>query len=101
LQLTPPTTLFPSTTLFRSLVGDPEGCVADRELGDHVGVHLRTAYAIDLHRIKRGLVELDGLAAAPHRELRRDTDLHIARATAARSEEHTSELQSRGHLVCR
>src|SRR5271166_2344145 len=25
----------------------------------------------------------------------------LAQATAARSEEHTSELQSRGHLVCR
>src|SRR5437660_9452507 len=27
--------------------------------------------------------------------------LHLARARSFRSEEHTSELQSRGHLVCR
>src|SRR5690625_5860245 len=28
-------------------------------------------------------------------------DGHIARSRGLRSEEHTSELQSRGHLVCR
>src|SRR5690625_979126 len=28
-------------------------------------------------------------------------DLHIATLNSKRSEEHTSELQSRGHLVCR
>src|SRR5690625_5594207 len=28
-------------------------------------------------------------------------DLHISEVTRFRSEEHTSELQSRGHLVCR
>src|SRR5439155_15202684 len=28
-------------------------------------------------------------------------DLGLAEADVARSEEHTSELQSRGHLVCR
>src|SRR5690625_6656313 len=30
-----------------------------------------------------------------------DLEEIIARATVVRSEEHTSELQSRGHLVCR
>src|SRR5690625_5627995 len=28
-------------------------------------------------------------------------DLHCEQRSASRSEEHTSELQSRGHLVCR
>src|SRR5207253_9619938 len=31
----------------------------------------------------------------------RVTEEHYNRATTFRSEEHTSELQSRGHLVCR
>src|SRR5690625_6750423 len=33
--------------------------------------------------------------------VRRGDALHLLRGAAARSEEHTSELQSRGHLVCR
>src|SRR5437870_2665936 len=37
------------------------------------------------------MVELDGLV----------TGVSVARDRRARSEEHTSELQSRGHLVCR
>src|SRR5437870_9376726 len=32
---------------------------------------------------------------------RKDGDVFRARLTVRRSEEHTSELQSRGHLVCR
>src|SRR5690625_5821178 len=34
------------------------------------------------------------------RQIRRASD-HIAAGDTERSEEHTSELQSRGHLVCR
>src|SRR5207253_11322021 len=55
----PRSTLFPYTTLFRSLL-------------------------VLRHRRRRLGVRADG-----HRQ------------TRARSEEHTSELQSRGHLVCR
>src|SRR5687768_17775006 len=69
----PPTsTLFPYTTLFRSGRFDPTP-QAEGEL--HAGT----------------LVELR--AASPRAEA-----LHAERA---RSEEHTSELQSRLHLVCR
>src|SRR5205809_8051189 len=56
----PRSTLFPYTTLFRSMVGSP-------------------------HRCRRGM-------AHPDRRLYPST---------SRSEEHTSELQSRLHLVCR
>src|SRR5437870_9478799 len=56
----PRSTLFPYTTLFRSL---------------------------DV-----------GRAAGRHRALGRDAEVEDG---AGRSEEHTSELQSRGHLVCR
>src|SRR5205809_2379480 len=58
----PRSTLFPYTTLFRSLVS------AD------CGLH-----ELHPHRRPRGAADVDGV----------------------RSEEHTSELQSRLHLVCR
>src|SRR3989442_8573353 len=59
----PRSTLFPYTTLFRSLAGEPAAPSYDLVLE---------------HRdVRRGAAERD------------------------RSEEHTSELQSRPHLVCR
>src|SRR3712207_9161413 len=96
----PRSTLFPYTTLFRSLAeridlvvvadpageagqvvvavaqqvvegGQPAGVAADRELGRHADA----------------AVQLDGLLAEV--------------AAGPRSEEHTSELQSRQYLVCR
>src|SRR2546429_1009636 len=67
----PRSTLFPYTTLFRS---DVEVLGLGPALTDHGDRHLGT-----------------GLAAHPLDGVR---ELH-------RSEEHTSELQSRLHLVCR
>src|SRR2546422_3940094 len=79
----PRSTLFPYTTLFRSPRRVEEG-LAGGPRGDGVrGVGLLDA---DL---------LAGLRARLH--LRRVVPL----AARARSEEHTSELQSRLHLVCR
>src|SRR5947208_11602243 len=84
-------TLFPYTTLFRS--------VLDVAAGD--GVALRQRVEIDVVRQGRLLrVELDApdllaLLGAGHLE-------HDVGADAAlRSEEHTFELQSPDHLVCR
>src|SRR2546422_4898217 len=84
----PRSTLFPYTTLFRS----PDGEVHD--LADLLGVRL-------------------GERAAEHREVLRE-HVHqpavdptgarhhaVAQVLLVRSEEHTSELQSRLHLVCR
>src|SRR2546422_1844107 len=73
----PRSTLFPYTTLFRSNLGEP--------LPRHGAGELRAEVI--------AIVELD-VAHVP---------IVIARAAAARqrSEEHTSELQSRLHLVCR
>src|SRR3712207_7914438 len=65
----PRSTLFPYTTLFRSVLACP--ACAERE--------------------RRTLAEL---APIDHRAVRSDP-------LAARSEEHTSELQSRQYLVCR
>src|SRR2546429_6081939 len=70
----PRSTLFPYTTLFRS----ERGVVADRS---HVTEVIRDPLELGHHRPQ------------PQRARRR--------AGPERSEEHTSELQSRLHLVCR
>src|SRR5439155_25101207 len=72
----PRSTLFPYTTLFRS-----QHAVLDADLAGAAGpVH---------HPI------LDDVTDHPSTHEAREVRLD------ARSEEHTSELQSRGHLVCR
>src|SRR3712207_8233909 len=88
----PRSTLFPYTTLFRS----PATCS---------GVHSRTAQRLprhghvverDLHAVGELLALLVALAGD-------DDDVAGSRLLdrAGRSEEHTSELQSRQYLVCR
>src|SRR3712207_8590857 len=85
----PRSTLFPYTTLFRSVGGEKECPVvlgaADDAPGGHVaraGVELRHAERVD--------------------ELLPTVNLLLAGVVAGRrSEEHTSELQSRQYLVCR
>src|SRR5262245_64713490 len=85
--LRPPTsTLFPYTTLFRS--GGDRASPQGRRLPDlddeaHLRLRHRVPAAGDSH------------PARAHR--RRD----LADAQGKRSEEHTSELQSLRHLVCR
>src|SRR2546429_4802532 len=82
----PRSTLFPYTTLFRSLV--------DRlnEMGAAV--------------IASDLLFIDPDRTTPSRIIEHTKDIApddplVARFKAMRSEEHTSELQSRLHLVCR
>src|SRR5687767_15615178 len=87
LQRPPRSTLFPYTTLFRSLVVlDPEQ--PDRELERLVFPrqprHDRICLA-DFYRPLGG----------------GETDVCAIQAVTARSEEHTSELQSLAYLVCR
>src|SRR4051812_49718735 len=79
LRRPPRSTLFPSTTLFRSEVEARRRLVEDVE--GAAGLRLREL-ATQLHPLR--------LAAAERR-----------RRPAARSEEHTSELQSHVNLVCR
>src|SRR5258708_25094597 len=86
----PRSTLFPYTTLFRSYAidGSNEGFV--------IGVLL---------------LSINVASCNVHQELRQqptDTlrlyavgDINLGRRLAKRSEEHTSELQSPDHLVCR
>src|SRR5207253_10397608 len=92
----PSSTLFPYTTLFRS----------DERLGD-AGRHLRERRLLNVREAAKGVHD------APYRAEQADVGTHRSRRgekgqmaleeihLALRSEEHTSELQSRGHLVCR
>src|SRR3712207_7514541 len=76
----PRSTLFPYTTLFRSAAGlklsAKPGLPPPRALTGAIRIRLRPPSVLE-HRLQR-----------PYRELQR-------------SEEHTSELQSRQYLVCR
>src|SRR3712207_8802592 len=82
----PRSTLFPYTTLFRSgLLGDRSGC-------GRLGLGLRgrgVTTARAGHRLDLEELALEEAADA------------AVEALALRSEEHTSELQSRQYLVCR
>src|SRR3712207_8532458 len=78
----PRSTLFPYTTLFRS--ADREGLGVDVE-----------------GEVRRGDV-LEASAQAQHLEQRLRVGARLGgRHPEPRSEEHTSELQSRQYLVCR
>src|SRR3712207_8628868 len=77
----PRSTLFPYTTLFRSHKGRSRRRVA-AEAGPSVGVRLLAADTSSPHSPRR-------------------TPSQPAPRRLARSEEHTSELQSRQYLVCR
>src|SRR5947209_10974105 len=85
----PPTsTLFPYTTLFRSAGFIHERCGAKQH---------------DLLAVERAFGRLALKTTAPWCEIMTPRDLidgHKA-DVVARSEEHTSELQSRQYLVCR
>src|SRR2546422_5329047 len=80
----PRSTLFPYTTLFRSHRQVVGLSAAGRE--DHLA---------RIRAERRGDPALRFLHAGPRRAP------EAKRRIAARSEEHTSELQSRLHLVCR
>src|SRR5687768_17859985 len=74
----PRSTLFPYTTLFRSNGSFAEACAAVR-----ADIEQRVIAAFDVEDPDRAVLHRDDLRGV------------------CRSEEHTSELQSRLHLVCR
>src|SRR5438309_5037045 len=84
----PRSTLFPYTTLFRSRNADA---------GTHAGLVEVWNSGGDRLRLRTG-VRVDPQSAE---EERRGGDAGRAPALFPRSEEHTSELQSQFHLVCR
>src|SRR3712207_8839780 len=86
----PRSTLFPYTTLFRSLADIRVGVLLDEERRRGVAAEERQEAVQNTgaeHPARQGFRDLDeALALGLHHE---------------RSEEHTSELQSRQYLVCR
>src|SRR3989442_10409523 len=80
----PRSTLFPYTTLFRS-------------------VNHRTSLDTfkDIPSACRLLSNTHGYVTGSGREKKRSQPQRVAARFFSRSEEHTSELQSRPHLVCR
>src|SRR3712207_8929031 len=83
----PRSTLFPYTTLFRSLLTSLLLTTDPRQV---------KMVLIDPKR-----VELSYFGQIPHLITPVVTDIKKAANALARSEEHTSELQSRQYLVCR
>src|SRR5687768_18109642 len=91
----PTFTLFPYTTLFRSLAASERNRSLAVSRGDYP-----VAFALEVvpqGGDERGLIvdDKDRACGCVH------TFIIPTRATTSRSEEHTSELQSRLHLVCR
>src|SRR5258708_18171620 len=81
----PRSTLFPYTTLFRSLAHNTIALL------DHLGIARADIVAHSLG----GMLGVRIARAFP------DRIAHLLLAAPIRSEEHTSELQSPDHLVCR
>src|SRR3712207_9165062 len=96
----PRSTLFPYTTLFRS---DPLTGGAIAGWAHRLAAHLRTVNP-DLEFTNlavRGYLARDALRKQLEPALQLDPDLVSIFIGGNRSEEHTSELQSRQYLVCR
>src|SRR5947209_14756185 len=94
LRRPPRSPLFPYTTLFRSKRPHPGSRVlmpSNRFRADQVGSFLRSdELKATRSAYQQGSLSLDKLREIEDREILR-----------VRSEEHTSELQSRQYLVCR
>src|SRR3712207_8159370 len=89
----PRSTLFPDTPLFRSR-RDARARECD-DLVDHAALHRGGAARVDVTREDREIRPLPETPAVAHSPV----DYHAR--DSFRSEEHTSELQSRQYLVCR
>src|SRR3712207_8459617 len=85
----PRSTLFPYTTLFRS------------GRGLHVLAHQAAHHGPDLGRLAANRHRLEPVVGGAQPPLAPALDQGGHQHVAVRSEEHTSELQSRQYLVCR
>src|SRR2546430_15793178 len=96
----PRSTLFPYTTLFRSLFGDRHEQVVEDLQHYRIGLGADRALALERNRTRQREMIFCRDVGAPaifdHDGLMRFDD-----DGGTRSEEHTSELQSQSKLVCR
>src|SRR3712207_9272172 len=96
----PRSTLFPYTTLFRSR--GPGARSSPREYPRGEASLLGGRLVLGLRALVELLAEVRGAVGAPLVRLLGRRLVRLLRAAALlRSEEHTSELQSRQYLVCR
>src|SRR5207253_3658408 len=97
----PRSTLFPYTTLFRSMLADaePDAVINATPGPAHYATSIEILSAgkhlITDKPLASTVAEADEMCA-----LAEANERLIVCAPYDRSEEHTSELQSRGHLVC-
>src|SRR5438552_13772458 len=89
----PSPTLFPYTTLFRSRVSGRE---SSERGGGRANCHRQRQ-----SRVPTAARHDDCTSAGPRAVERRNRRCAVGKDRRARSEEHTSELQSPDHLVCR
>src|SRR5439155_18819443 len=95
-RIRPPlrSTLFPYTTLFRSLKTAESMSVVGGSSGDGPSV-------AEVFRLRESdTTVMTAMASRTDAMTKKKTSSDL-RCLNTRSEEHTSELQSRGHLVCR
>src|SRR5438876_7567357 len=92
LRRPPRSTLFPYTTLFRSVAGASRHSLAVKSDGTVVAWGLRHEVTSAQISVPLGLSNVVAIAASGD---------DIVALKSDRSEEHTSELQSPVHLVCR
>src|SRR5207247_9204842 len=92
---------FPCTTLFRSSIEDLLLQAAEKK---RLEEELRIAHEIQMSLLPQGPLAMRGLSVAalcvPAREVGGDYYDFLPLGEERRSEEHTSELQSRVDLVC-
>src|SRR5690554_7463738 len=90
-QPPPRSTLFPYTTLFRSesVEKDNDRIIVSTRMASLEELYLKLVSGTDLE------------AASSKQALSHESAQGELRVKEQRSEEHTSELQSRPHLVCR
>src|SRR3712207_9563550 len=96
----PRSTLFPYTTLFRSPTLKSAALPSDKTTGSRPGAvtHMAaaTAVAVDPKQyVTEAVKKITAIATLP------EVTNKIIATVEGRSEEHTSELQSRQYLVCR
>src|SRR5690606_41488515 len=88
-------TLFPYTTLFRSIFAFSRHVSTQRKVALYRGVH---PVAFDTEAVPCAKDFMRAIDLLKSKQILADGDLVIV---SCRSEEHTSELQSRENLVCR
>src|SRR5207253_4458932 len=97
---TPTSTLFPYTTLFRS---SPDGKLIASASYDKLAKLWDASTGKEVRNLKDHIDAVFAIAFSPDGKwlATGSQDRSVKIWDVARSEEHTSELQSRGHLVCR